>query len=735
MATRLRKKNKPSLNAREANLHGDSPPESPTKSNFSVSATPTAPAQPEASSFAKTASHILTPDMTDIEKLQKLKEWILADQHPSFTSAPKVAHLLKLMVSASGSNENSNASGSSGEQERPLSSIPLAERLSSPKTGHPAGGGRQNGVYKNDNPSNLQDEKVQDDVSMKDANHEKKEDVDMADSRYKETTGPLLTPTHTEPPQPIAYNRPEDSEHKTELYKDGQSPRNEGRGYGGYMDNHSRAGNGHYEPRGRYRGNNYNNQGNRRFSLDDREQADQRYHDFNRGRDYDRRSEYAVDDRRNDARNYGDSPPKYGRQSYDGRPGEPARARVPSNQNLRPLAMDTSADAQNDESTKFTTKDAPESAGVAAETDTTIPLIDATMEPASASPTSVGNGPPQSLTESVATIPAATSPPRSEIPLDTPPEQKEQEEKSAAKQTPPRSTSASRRDFKDLRDTSRDRDIRPNFGARDADRYHQDTRPRADSYQKYPGPFRPYDRSLPPREENKTFPGRDTYYRPPPPIDDRRLGPREVGYPDEAGYAPRRDYRPGEWDNKRRDVDRPLDRPYERDRDRDIRGPMVPQSDARGPRIPHTAALPSRGYPPERDGPRGLNARNAHDPYPPHPPAHDPRGYDREPYGAPLLPPTGSYLREAPRVRPRSSSPPLRRDYRPDPRPPAKRPRGPDDGYILPPPAPAGGHYTQPNYGPLAGRGQEYSGDRRSIPSGPAQGAYYRADDRAQGRY
>ena len=622
--------------------------------------------------------------MTDIEKLQKLKEWILADQHPYFTSAPKVAHLLSLRVSASASNANSNTSGSSGEQERPLSSIPLAERLSSPKMGYPAGGPHQNSIYKGENdPSSRQQEEVQHDVNMNDADHMgKNEDVEMPESRFRETTGPLLTPTHTEPPHPLAYTRPEDSERKNELLDGRQSPRNEGRGY---ADGQSRFGGGRYEPRGRYRGG-YNNQGNRRFSN---EQTDQRYHDYNRDRDYDRKPDYAAghpDDRRNSARSFGDGPAKYGRQSYDGRPGEQARARVPSDHIPQPLAIDTSTEAKPDEGAK----DHPENVGATAELDTTLPSLEAKTELPSASPTSAGNGPPQSVPESITTVPATASPPRSEIALDASPTRAGQEERSTTNHSPPRSASIGHRDFKNGRDGSRDRDPRPNFNA---DRYHhQDTRPRADSYQKYPAASKPYDRPLPSRDDNRTFATREPYYRPAyaptPPVDDRRFVPRDVGYPDDPGYAPRRDYRPGEWDNKRRDVDRPLDRPYERDRDRDVRGSLISPNDARGPRLPHTAAIPPRGYPAERDGPRGPSARGAHDVYPPHAPAHDPRGYDRESYGAPLPPPASSYLREPSRVRPRSLSPPLRRDYRLDQRPPAKRPRGPDEQYILPPLAP-----------------------------------------------
>jgi hypothetical protein len=128
-----------------------------------------------------------------------------------------------------------------------------------------------------------------------------------------------------------------------------------------------------------------------------------------------------------------------------------------------------------------------------------------------------------------------------------------------------------------------------------------------------------------------------------------------------------------------------LDRLYERDRDRDVRAPLISPSDARGPRGSHVGTGPPRGYPPDRDGPRGLNPRTAHDPYPP---SLDSRGYDRDPYGAPPLPPVAPYLREGPRVRPRSLSPPPRREYRPEARPPAKRPRGPDDPYVMPPPLP-----------------------------------------------
>lgn len=613
--------------------------------------------------------------MTDIEKLQKLKEWILADQHPYFTSAPKVAHLLSLRVSASVSNANSNTSGSSGEQERPLSSIPLAERLSSPKMAYP-GVPHQNSIYNDQEPSNRQRERIRDDVSMNDVDHkENNEDVEMPDSRYRETTGPLLTPTRTEPPHPLAYTRPEDAERKVENFNDRQSPRNDARGYGGYGDH---RGNGRYEPRGRFRGaGGYNNQGNRRFSLENREQTDQRYHDYNRDRDYDRKSEYTAghpDGQGNNARSFGDSPSKFSRQSYEGRSGESTRAPIPSNS----LPMDTSVDVKSEEDKNVVTMNPPEDAGVTAELETT---LDAKMELPSASPTSAGNGPPLSAPESITTIPAEASPARSEIALGT-----GQEDRPGGNRSP-RSISVGRRDFKNGRVASRDRDARPNFN--NADRYHhQDTRPKADSYQKYPAASRPYERPLQPREDTRTFATRDPYYRPAyPPVDDRRFVPREGGYPDDPAYPPRRDNRPGEWDNKRREPDRPLDRPYERDRERDIRGPLISPNDPRGPRMSHIAAAPPRGYP-ERDGPRGLNARNAHDPYPPHPVAHEPRGYDREPYGAPPLPPGGSYLREAPRVRPRSLSPPARRDYRPDTRPPAKRPRGPDDSYGIPPPAP-----------------------------------------------
>jgi hypothetical protein len=115
---------------------------------------------------------------------------------------------------------------------------------------------------------------------------------------------------------------------------------------------------------------------------------------------------------------------------------------------------------------------------------------------------------------------------------------------------------------------------------------------------------------------------------------------------------------------------------------------LISPSDTRGPRGPHVGTIPPRGYLPDRDGPRSLNARTAHDPYPPHPPSLDSRGYDRDPYGAPPMPPVAPYLREAPRVRPRSLSPPPRREYRPEARPPAKRPRGSDDPYVMPPPLP-----------------------------------------------
>ena len=676
----MRKKTKPSINSHEANLNGGSSPISPTKTEFAVSTAvpagvPAAPAPAQTSSFAKSLSDILTPDMTDIEKLQKLKEWILADQHPYFTSAPKVAHLLSLRVSASGPNAKSNASGSSGEQEQALSTIPLAERLSSPKTAHLAGASHQ-GTHREEDPGNRKREEAQDDVNMSDADLKEKHrnmDMDMSDSPYRETTGPLLTPTHAEPYHSFAYTRPEDLDRKHERYNDRQSPRNEGRSYG------------RYEPTGRYRGGGYNNQGNRRFSAGDREQTGQRFHDYGRDRDYDRRSEYSAGYQRNNARSVGGNPPKQSRQNYDELPEDPAKGRVPADQIDQ--SMVTEASANSDEYPKPSAAEHPEDTVGASELSVSPPLANVKTEPSSASPTSIGNGPPQSTTESIAAHPLATSP-RPERPLDTPPNRPGQDEGPVANHSP---GSVGVRNIKPGRAVSGDRDSRPNFNGRDANRYHhQDARPRTESYHKYPPTYRPYERPPPPREDTRSFSSaRGPSYRPayaaPPPVDDRRFVPRDMGYPDDPGY--RRDYRAGDWDNKRRDIDRPLDRPYDRDRDRDARDPLISPNDTRGPRAPNPGPIPPRGYPPDRDGPRGLNPRVVHEPYPPQPPI-DSRGYDHDPYGMRPFPPATPYLREAPRVRPRSLSPPPRRDFRPEARPPTKRPRGPDDPYGVPPPLP-----------------------------------------------
>jgi hypothetical protein len=268
-----------------------------------------------------------------------------------------------------------------------------------------------------------------------------------------------------------------------------------------------------------------------------------------------------------------------------------------------------------------------------------------------------------------------------------------------------------------------DRDYRPRDDMRPLYVPPREPPPRLDSDPRYPPPIPggpSYERMAPsphirddprppydPRDRDYREPYSRSSYPPPP--DDRRYA-RDPGLPlqsplmDDPRYPlpPKEFGRPPDID-RRRDLDRG-ERGYDRERgynnrERDMRPPSLDIRDSRGPPPPPPpGALPPRGaYVPDRDrdvvGRPPLSARispRGSDQFAP-PPTPEPRGgYERLGYGGLPPPPGGSFPpRENPRVRPRSLSP-VRRDYRPDDRPPMKRPR-PDEPYTSQPPPPAAG--------------------------------------------
>lgn len=651
--------------------------------------------------FEKAMSEMLTPDMSDIEKLQKLKEWILADQHPFFTSAPKVAHLLSLRVSGS---------GSSTSEDDPLSvfagnynTIPLAERLSSPRV---HANGDSNGFH--DSASNLVSS--QDDPSFEPQTQgtdnamdttfsRREEDVNLSETRGFEPN------EHGSNREPYSEATPQSYQRHPDVQRSGERqgfdengrrspPRDDSRGWPKWDDGRGPVGDhrprfppgndGRYEnTRGRYgasyyRGG-YNNQGNRRFSLNDRSNSDQRYYD--NARNYERRPDFNSsypDERRVDDR-YGDKGPASGPrgQVYYGRRADEQKIPTSPQDHSQPLKS-ASIDANNlDEEMQLGTKEVSDSGANATDGPS---AIDSKTEPMVESPVSVGNGLPSSTTDSA--VPPTASSDRTDVQMDVQSlKGPEDADKPGTDHSPTPNV-----DNRETRPQDGDRDSRSTYMPRDGNRFSSyDNRPRMNTYQKYPAGNRNYDRP---------YGNRETYHRlayrapsPPPPADDRRFVPRDVGYAPESGYVspPRRDYRPGEWDAKR--DDRPLDRPYDRNRDldRDRRVPAaLPPNDPRGPKLSGVGP-PRPRYPPplEHAAPRGAPARIMHDQYS-MPPSHDPRAYERDPYAEPVPPVPGAYSRDPSRVRPRSLSPP-RREYRTDDRPPNKRLRGPDAPYGPPP--------------------------------------------------
>lgn len=664
------------------------------------------PAPPPTSSFAKIASEFLTPDMSDVEKLQKLKEWILADQHPFFTSAPKVAHLLSLRDPTSGST----TSGSAGDYDRGsapnrtgINNIPLAERLSSPNANansdNPGFHSPSNsGFMRPEVPPFRRDSQGHDDDAMIMDYPGRDDDGERADTRRFETTGPTLNFGHSQPRTnhlSQGYQRQPDLQRRDERpdFDEGRrSPKGDSRSWNKWDDgrqgmseqsyryppeSNGRYGDGgpgaRYGP-GSYRGS-YNHRGIRRYSLNDRQHPDQRY---------DRRPDFAPiypGDRHNSKPPLG-SPrgPSYynAKQSYDRRVEEQTGDNSPQ-KDPQVLATEPGENTNPEQEVNGAAKEV-EGGAHASTVDMSV-SADIKPDPTPESLVSPGPGVPPSTVESA--LPVSVSPERMEDSHSI----KEQDDKSNINRSPPPHV-----DNRDGRSREFNRDSRSNYG----NRFPQDNRPRTNAYQK-PFPNRNYERPLPPRNDRTYVPreplNREPYYgRPmppsPSPVDDRRFVPRDAGYMDDPGYPPRRDYRVDDWDAKR-DM-RPIDRPYDRERDRDLRAPvsLPPTSDPRGSNLPPHAG-PRPRYPPERNPPRAVgNARPMHDSYPMPPPSEprEIRSYDRDPYGEPPLPPAAAYAREPSRVRHRSASPP-RRDYRQDDRPPLKRLRGPEGSY---PPGPNG---------------------------------------------
>lgn len=652
------------------------------------------PSSSNTQSFARTANEILTPEMNDIEKLQKIKEWILQDQHPYFNSAPKVAHLLSLRVSAA----DQSSSGSAGDRdvERPISSIPLAERLSSPRD-------RINGDFR-DSQSQEAHEAMS--TSAEDRaggqgnqNMEQNvnanatpigEDVDMTDSHGLEPTGPVLTPTHPTGrgiPHPRgAYSRPMDTGWKQEKYIPDQgrrSPGADGRPRDDYEwrrhpgDDPMRR---PPSPTGRYEKNydrfepgshapGYHPQGNRRFSYGDRQRMG-----YAGDRDYANQGSYAPrfqDDRRMDDRGYTRHPMAGPRtQNYHANRGNYERPMYGTNrqqsQHIKNDSFDQSTSNNGLDSQLVNSAEPADDKEVAKSE----PPSESKVTPANASPVSPAVAPSQSGTDSV---PAPPSPVKSETPQEVPFVPAPDEKMSEGNHSPRVSASAVEdRDVKQPEPEQQDN--RPKF---------YQGRPRMNF--KYPHEHHGYDRSLPPRDD-RNFERREAYQRPgyahPLPSNDRRFVQREAAYPDDSPYASRREFQPQNWDMKRRDDDLSFTKPFDYDRGRDFRaGPVTPRDmpprDMRDRKGPPMGAV--RSYDFHHEVPRRLVSRSP----PPRPLSPPPgfRDYDRNYYAAPappaMAPMAASYSRELPRVRPRSLSP-VRRDFRAEERPPpAKRPRGP----------------------------------------------------------
>ncbi|PVG00384.1 hypothetical protein CPB86DRAFT_782728 [Serendipita vermifera] len=765
MSAKYNKKRNKSIGNANENNEENSPTNSIAKSILN--------APSPSSDFAKIAEKIFTPDMSDIDKLQKLKEYILADQHPFFTSAPKVAHLLSLHASGS----DYDRSTPSNENERPLSNIPLADRLSSPKPPvNPVNDfentetASQNHVSQGEeHPFPIKSEEPEE--SSTSAGGRDRGDVEMSDTRVVEPTRSDSSPTRGEgvfpPQQSQNYSRPHDMQRRPERYSFGdngrRSPRQGSREFNTWEDrrppdndsqprypsgqnnhpnhhNHRPGEQGHRYGQGHPRGG-YHQHPNRRFSGSERPQFEQRYYENDR----DRRPDYPLnshDDRRPDDR-FVQRQPHNGPRGYQNNNNRPYHDRRSENQSIggahhgsqQPMSRNNSEVMKPDEEMKTSPVDTPSAAASVVSKDNATSPMDTLTEKAITSPQSTDNLPLQSTTESTTTMVAPSSPVRSDVPMDSSSTRMGTDGKSSAHRSP-----AQNQDNK-TRDQSSYRQNRQFYPRNDNNRTNQEGRPRADSYvntsyyneNRFGAGNRGYDRPPPQRDDRAFSNMRDPGYKPPyngaTQVDDRRFVPREPLYPDEPPYTAKRDYRPADWDMRRREGDRFDNRSFDRERDREPRGPMMGATDSRTQKMPQQ--MPSRNYPADRDGSRPFVNRGPPDPYPLPPPSNDVRGYDRDFYvPPPQTSSTAPYTRDASRIRPRSLSP--RRDYRPGDRPPNKRPRGPDDSYNMSGPPP-GGHYMTPNYGPPPGRNPDF--DRRPLPSGPNHGNYYRADDRGPNRY
>jgi hypothetical protein len=666
--------------------------------------------------------------MSDIEKLQKLKDYILADQHPFFTSAPKVAHLLSLHVSGS----DYDRSTPSNEHERPLSSIPLADRLSSPKPPVNASfndfesteTASQNHVSQEEEQP-LPRKSEEPEESSTSAEGRDRGDVEMSEPHSGEPTRSGSPPSRGEgnfPPQhPQNYSRPNDMQRRPEKHSFGdnvrRSPRQGGRDLNTWEDrrppahdsqprypsgnnnanyNHNRPGEqgnryGQGPPRS-----GYNQHPNRRFSGSERPQFEQRYYENDR----DRRNDYppnSQDDRRPEDR-FMPRQPLNGPRGYQNNNNRPYHDRRSESQSMggahqgtqQPMSRNNSEVIKPDEEMKTSPVDIPSAAASVASKDNATSNMDVLTEKANTSPRSSDNLPLPSTTESTTTMVAPSSPVRSDVPMDSPSTRMGTDNK------PTHRSPAQNQDHKSARDQPPYRQQRQFYPRNDNNRpNNQEGRPRADSYvnanyyneNRFNAGNRGYDRP-PPQRDDRTFSNiRDTGYKPSyngaPPVDDRRFVPREPSYPDDPPYAAK-NYRPADWDMRRREGDRFADRPFDRERDREPRGPMMGPNETRNQKIPQQVG--ARSYPAERDGPRPFINRGPPDPFPMHTPANEPRGYDRDFYPPPPSSSAAPYGREISRVRPRSLSP--RRDYRPGDRPPNKRPRGPDDSYGMSGPPP-----------------------------------------------
>jgi len=704
---------------------------SPAKAPVSIAASQIGVPQEQASANTNGAEN------SDLETLRRLKETILNGQHRFFKAIPQVAHLQTLRVTGQTYSHN-------GTQPYRAASLPDQDIENVPPHSPYAPYGQHEPSFpieRDDDMHATGQSPSQEVVANDEAPHvPETRDEQMADPSDSVPTGPVLGDSSAAEIKP--QSGPDRFPERGRQYDGRRSPRAD---HGAGRDNWEHRQNRSAYSDGRYRDyggvNRSVSSGGARRPYQDRfggpppndrdPYLDSKPYDYNRDRRREPLTHYA------DNRRPGEYPnQKSGSQRpYDnGRPGY-----------LPPLPPRPELPADDDRRSDLYRRDEPRPVPAPADVK---PLV-------SAPPTdsiTVTSVPAQE--KSQGTEPSATADDAkgdSAVPNPNPEAPPVRSASTDVVRPPFRGSSPGRSDARDsgrfggpdMRGPPNRNALRGNVGGSRIDRDyrpHDDMRPlylpprdypepppRLDPDPRYPPPIPggpSYERMAPPHVRDDPRPPydprdrdyRDPYSRSsyPPQPDDRRYA-RDPGPPlppplmEDSRYPlPPKDFgRPPDID-RRRDLDRG-ERGYDRERgynnrERDMRPPSLDIRDARGPPPPPPpGALPPRSaYVPDRDrevvNRPPLSARispRGSDQFAPPPPTPEPRGgYERPGYGGPPPPPGGTFPpRDNPRVRPRSLSP-VRRDYRPDDRPPMKRPR-PDEPYTSrPPPPPAAGTFV-----------------------------------------